>query len=317
MRQSGRVLPEYRSVRKSLTLSQLYEDPDLSARLGALPVERFELDAAVVVTDVRLPLVGLGLLPSLPDPDDGPAPPLASAGVPRLRRPTEVDFGALPDTVRQTVRRVGDRADVMAVVGAPFSLAASALDAAAPAEAVRTRALLYGEPDSWHSLADVLAEVAVRAADLQISSGARVVHVYDTWVGALSEAEYRALVLPWSRRVLEAIAAMGAPAIHYSSGAPHLLEAMRDAGGEVLGIDWRLGIAEAWDRIGQDRGLQGNLDPIALVGPTDGLLAAAREVLEAVGGRPGFVFGLGHGLLPATPASQIHALVRYVHAHHE
>lgn len=312
MRQAGRVLPEYRAARKTLSLMELYADPRLAARLGTAPVERFEVDAAAVVTDLRLPLVAMGLHPVLRDeeePGRGDAPSAL-----RLRAPTDADFGALPETVQLTAREVAGRATVLAQVGAPFTLAASVLDPARPSDASRLRALVYGEPERWAELAEVMTSVSVRAAELQVEAGAQAVHVYDTWAGVLEQEDYRQAVLPWSRRLFEAIARAGVPAIHYVLGGGHLLEALREAGGNVIGIDWRVDLEEAWSRIGPDRGLQGNLDPTVLIEPTERVLAHAADIVHTAGGRPGFIFSLGHGLLPSTPASTLHALARYVHS---
>ena len=320
MRQAGRVLPEYRTARKSHTLENLYADPGLSARLAALPVERFGVDAATVVWDIRLPLLSMGLLDRLADPDS-PAgrtddsqstPPLPS----QWRRARPDDFGHLVDGVRLLARGLGGRADILGAVGAPFTLAASALDPGAPASASRTKALLLGSPDQWADLASALSEAAALAAEAQVLAGADVIHVYDTWAAALDEPDYRRHVLPWTRRVFDAIDALGVPAIHFGLGTEHLLQAYEEAGGDVIGIDARLPIDAAWTRLGPDKGIQGNLHPTLLVGPIDRALEATEEILARAGNRPGFVFGLSHGLLPSTPPAVLHTLVRYIHRFH-
>ncbi|MCU0255453.1 MAG: hypothetical protein MUF60_01805 [Vicinamibacterales bacterium] len=313
MRQAGRVLPEYCEARKSLTLLDLYEEPGLCARLGALPVERFGVDAAAVVTDIRLPLVAMGLAPAPADDEAPAAAEPAPAAPPRLRAPVDSDFGRLPETVALTCRALAGSATVLAQVGAPFTLAASITDAARPSDPARLRGLIYGDASGWTELADLTTAVALRSAQLQVQAGAQVVHVYDSWVGRIDADDYRALVLPWSRRLFDGIAALGVPAIHFALGAGHLLEAMCEAGGEVIGIDWRVDLDEAFARVGAGRGVQGNLDPTLLVGPLERVLARAASVLSSAGERPGFVFGLGHGLLPSTRPDVLHALVRYVH----
>ena len=316
MRQVGRVLPEFRAARKSFSLEALYADADLSARLTALPVERFGVDAAQVATDIRLPLIGMGLLERLSDADPASQPAVYSDAPLRWRPAQPEDFGQLTETVRLTVRALGGQVDVMGVVGAPFTLAVSALDASSPSSPARTKSLLFGSPGRWDELASALSDAAVRSAEMQVSAGADVVHVFDTWAGALDAADYRAHVLPWSRRVLDAITALGVPSIHFGLGSEHLLEAYRDAGGDVIGIDARLPIDAAWTRVGPDVGLQGNLDPALLVGPFDRALEEAGEILSRAGDRPGFVFGLSHGLLPSTPPAVLHTLVRYIHRSH-
>lgn len=313
MRQAGRVLPEYRSARKSLTLNDLYEDSGLCARLGALAVERFGVDAAAVVTDIRLPLVAMGLTPALVEGEDattgGPSP-LAPM---RLRAPADADFGRLPETVALTSRALAGSAALLAQVGAPFTLAASVTDAARPSDPARLRGLLYGDARAWSELAEVTTAVALRSAQLQVQAGAQVVHVYDSWVGRLDVSDYRAFVLPWSRRLFDGIRGLGVPSIHFALGAGHLLEAMREAGGDVIGIDWRVDLEEAFARLGPGCGIQGNLDPTLLIGPLERLLGATASILSSAGDRPGFVFGLGHGLLPSTDPDVLQVLVRYVH----
>lgn len=313
MRQSGRILPEYRSARKSLSLSALHDDAALCARLGVLPVERFGFDAAAVVTDLRLPLAAMGLLTLAADDDDRARP--APAGQPvtplRLRLPADQDFGHLPDIVSLTVRGLAGAAPALAQVGAPFTLAAFVTDPGAPAQPERLRGLLYAEPAAWAELAEVTTAVGIRSAQLQVEAGAQAVHVYDTWAGGLDEDVYRRHVLPWSKRLLEAIAALRVPAIHYALRGGHLLEAMAEAGGEVIGVDWRVPLDEAFERVGPGRGVQGNLDPTLLLSPLERLLGATASALSAGAGRPGFIFSLGHGLLPSTPPSAVHALVRY------
>lgn len=317
LRQTGRVLPEYRAARRTLSLEALYENADLCAQLSALPVDRFGVDAAVIVTDIRLPLVAAGLLGGLGDSEarPGPAPP----GPPqprRWRKVTRDDLGQLTETTQLTVRALQGRAAVLAVVGAPFTLAASAFDAGGLAQAARTKDLIFGSPDRWEELASALTDAAVLAAELQVAAGADVVHVFDTWAGALDEDDYRARVLPWSRRLLEAIAGMGVPSIHFGLGTERLAEAYLDAGGEVIGIDARLPIDVVWARLGPETGVQGNLDPALLAGPLEPALEAAGEILARTGNRPGHVFGLSHGLLPSTPPSSLHTLVRYIQTFH-
>lgn len=320
LRQTGRVLPEYRAARRQLGLGALYADADLSARLSVLPVDRFRVDAAVIATDIRLPLVGMGLLPGLDEPEPRRTPASSSVTAPaearRWRPATRDDLGQLAETTRLTVRALEGRADVLGVLGAPFTLAASAFDADALAQAPRTKTLIFGSPDRWAELASALTEAAALAAELQVAAGADVLHVFDTWAGALDEADYRAHVLPWSRRLFEAIADMGVPAIHFGLGTEHLAEAYRDAGGDVIGVDARLPIDAVWARLGPDAGVQGNLDPTVLTGPPERALQAADEILARTGNRPGHVFGLSHGLLPSTPASTLHMLVRYVQTYY-
>jgi uroporphyrinogen decarboxylase len=200
-------------------------------------------------------------------------------------------------------------------VGAPFTLASYAIEGGHSNHYAHTKALMYGNPAAWHRLAARLAEMAGEYLAAQVEAGADVVQVFDSWVGALSPGDYREFVLPHTRRIFEIVRRTGAPTIHFGTGTATLLDAMAEAGGDVVGADWRISLDEAWDKIGTGRGIQGNLDPTLLLGPRDRMLAGAEDVLRRAAGRPGHVFNLGHGILPGTPVEQVEALAEFVHEH--
>jgi uroporphyrinogen decarboxylase len=221
----------------------------------------------------------------------------------------------LAETVRLVCAELGGRVPVVGFAGAPFTLACYAVEGAAAGGRARTRSLMHAEPAAWHRLAGKMATVAAGALLAQADAGAQVVQVFDSWVGVLSAAEYREFVRPHSAAVFAALAARGVPAIHYGQAGPDVLAEMRAAGGEVIGVDWRVPLDEAWTAVGHDRGIMGNLDPTLLLGRLERLLAGAAEVLDRAEGRPGHIFNLGHGLLPTTPLEHVQALARYVHTH--
>ena len=196
--------------------------------------------------------------------------------------------------------------------GAPFTLASYLVEGGPSKNHERTKALMHGDPQLWHDLCERLARIAGAFLRVQVEAGASVVQLFDSWVGMLSAADYREFVLPHTQRIFQSIAGR-VPTIHFGTGTSNLLELLREAGGDVIGADWRIPIDEAWTRIGSDRAIQGNLDPTLLLGPTRRLLDGAQQVLDRVGGRPGHIFNLGHGILPSTPLEHVQMLARYVH----
>jgi uroporphyrinogen decarboxylase len=217
--------------------------------------------------------------------------------------------------VLQAIRLLRGRLEVPLIgfAGAPFTLASYAIEGGHSANFARTKGLMYGDPESWHRLAGLLAEVVLDYLRAQVEAGAQALQIFDSWVGALDEADYRELVLPHVKRIFDGLADTGVPLIHFGTGTGHLLAAQRDAGGMVIGVDWRTPIDEGWRRAGEGVAIQGNLDPTLLLAPRERLLARVDDVLLRVGGRPGHVFNLGHGILPGTPVDNVLALIDMVH----
>jgi uroporphyrinogen decarboxylase len=318
MRQAGRCLPEYRALRARHSLLSLCKTAELAAEVTLQPVRRFEVDAAILFSDLVLPLepMGIVLAPARGDACEPEQRVQATGDVDRLRvyEPREALAGVL-DAVRIACGQLDGHRPVLGFAGAPFTLACHAVEGGNGAGFTRTRSLMYGNPACWHRLCEKLATVAADFLRAQVEAGAQALQLFDSWVGALSPGDYRQYAFPHTRRVFDALSDLEVPIIHFGVGAGHLLELMRAAGGHVIGVDSRIPLDEAWDRIGLDRGIQGNLDPALLLGPVDRLLAGAAEVLERAAGRPGHVFNLGHGLLGSTPVARIQALTRYIHAH--
>ncbi len=317
MRQAGRYMTEYRELRRRYSLLQLCRTPELAAVVTLQPVNRVDLDAAILFSDLLLPLAPMGIAFDFVK-GEGPAietPVRSSQDIDRVRTFDPREALAAPlEAIRLVRRELAGRLPLIGFAGAPFTLASYAIEGGHSSSFAMTKSLMYTQPASWHRLCDKFATVAGDYLAAQIEVGVDAVQVFDSWVGALGPADYREFVLPHTRRIFERIAPLGVPAIHFGTGTATLLGAMREAGGDVIGADWRVPLDEAWQRIGTtDRGIQGNLDPALLLGPRERMLAAARDVLDRAGGRRGHIFNLGHGILPETPLEQVQALAQFVH----
>lgn len=315
MRQAGRSLPEYRALREQHAFMTVATTPELAAEATLMPVKRWGVDAAVLFADIMLPLASLGV-PFEIRPGIGPviADPIRSRrDVMRLRADPAVEATPyVPEALRILKRELGQRAALLGFAGAPFTLACYLVDGKPAREFPRVKALMYGDPATWHQLMTILADVTIDYLSEQIAAGADAVQLFDSWLGLLDSASYATHVLPHTRRILDAIAPR-APAIHFSTGTSVLLEQIAQSGSVAVSVDWRLPIDEAWRRLGPELAIQGNLDPSLLLAPWPAVEAAARDVLRRVGGRSGHVFNLGHGILPESDAETIGHLVRFVH----
>lgn len=315
MRQAGRYLAEYRAIRERYSLLDICRTPDLATAVTLQPVSRIDVDAAILFSDLLVPLEPLGL-PFDFVKGEGPSisnPIRSRADVDRLRRfdPREALAHVL-ETIRIVRRELHGRLPLIGFAGAPFTLASYAIEGGPSSNFSRTKALMYSEPDVWHNLLDLFATVVGEYLRAQIEAGCAVVQIFDSWVGSLSPADYREFALPHSKRVFDAIGGL-VPSIHFGVGTTTILKLMREAGGDVIGLDWRVPLDEGWDVVGSDRAVQGNLDPTLLLGPRSRLLAGAADVLRRAAGRPGHIFNLGHGILPTTPVEEVQALARFVH----
>ena len=316
MRQAGRYMAEYREIRARHTLLEICAQPELAAQVTLQPVERLDVDAAILFSDLLLPLAPMGI-PFDFQAGEGPvihSPIRNAADVDRLRTvdPRE-SLGHVLATIRILARELEDRVPLIGFGGAPFTLASYAIEGSGSRNYARTKALMYGEPEAWHRLCDALATVLGDYLVAQVEAGVQAIQLFDSWIGALSPADYQEFAAPHTRRILDAVAATGVPVLHFGTGTATLLEVMTETGGDVIGVDWRVPLDEAWERIGTDRAVQGNLDPTLLLGPVERMLAGAEDVLMRAGGRPGHIFNLGHGILPETPVEHVQALARFVH----
>ncbi|MEZ5102780.1 MAG: uroporphyrinogen decarboxylase [Thermoleophilia bacterium] len=313
MRQAGRSLPEYRAVRAKADLFAICRDPALCAEVTLQPIERHAVDAAVIYSDIMVPALGMGVDVELVE-GVGPVvdrPVRTRADIERLELgdPRERVPWAF-EAIRLVRAGLDAERAVVGFAGGPFTVAGYLVEGRPSRTFVQTKRLMYGAPDVWHALMDRLADGFSRYVQAQVAAGADVIQLFDSWVGALSVADYREFVAPYSGRIL---AAVDVPTIHFGTGCTHLLPTMRDAGGDVIGLDWRLPIEDGWQLAGLDRAVQGNLDPTVLLGPWERIEAETLRVLEGVGGRPGHIFNLGHGVLPETDPAIPGRIVELVH----
>jgi uroporphyrinogen decarboxylase len=313
MRQAGRSLPEYRELRKRHSLFEVCRQPELCAEVTLQPVRAHGVDAAVMFADIMLPVLGMGIDVDLVE-GVGPVveQPIATRGdVDRLKVPDPDE--AVPfvlESIRLVRNELASNQAVVGFAGGPFTVAGYVIEGKPTREFAMTKACMYGQPEVWHDLMDKLADTFALYLAAQARAGADVVQLFDSWVGALSAEDYAEFVAPYSSRVL---AAVDVPTIHFGTGAVHVLGDMAAAGGDVIGLDWRIPIERGWELVGPDRGVQGNLDPALLLGPWDRVEAATLRILEAVAGRRGHVFNLGHGVLPDTDPATLRRLAELVH----
>jgi uroporphyrinogen decarboxylase len=317
MRQAGRCLPEYRALRRQYDFMTVATQPELAAQATLMPVDRFGVDGAVLFADIMLPLEGMGI-PFRIDPGVGPvidAPVRRAADVSRLRVvEAEEATPYVLEALRLLKSELGERAALLGFSGAPFTLACYIVEGRSSREYPKTKTLMYGDPVTWHALMETLTEVVIRYLRGQVSAGADAVQLFDSWLGLLSPSAYAENVAPYTQRIFAALRGL-APTIHFSTGTVSLLGRIAATGPDLVSVDWRLPLDEAWSRLGPEQGIQGNLDSTLVLAPFDTVAAGARDVLDRAGGRPGHIFNLGHGILPETDPDVLTRLVELVHAH--
>jgi len=315
MRQAGRYLPEYRALRERHGFLELCRTPAAAAEVTLQPVRRFPVDAAILFADILLivePLdVGLEFARG-----EGPVihrPVRSEADVARLK-PIDVEssVGSVFETVRLVRQELSPSVALIGFAGAPFTVASYVVEGGASRDFVHTKRLMYEASAAWHRLMEVLADATATYLNGQIDAGAQAVQLFDSWVGALAPDDYRAYVLPHTRAVIRALRA-GTPVIHFGTGTATLLPLMREAGGDVFGLDWRVDLDRGWAAVGHDVGVQGNLDPAMLLAKPAVFRERVKAILARAGGRPGHIFNLGHGVHQATPVEHVQALVDMVH----
>ena len=314
MRMAGRSLPEYHKIREGIGMLEACRRPDLVTEITLQPVRRHHVDAAVLYSDIVVPITAAGIdLDIVPGTGPVIAEPIrTSADLERLRPITPDDVGFVAESVRLLVGELGET-PLIGFAGAPFTLASYLIEGGPSRTFTRTKAMMYGDPDRWHTLLSRLAGIALTFLRTQIDAGVSAVQLFDSWAGALSEADYREYVLPYSAEVLGGLAGAGVPRIHFGVGTGLLLTAMGEAGADVVGVDWRTPLDVATKIIGPDRSVQGNLDPAVLFASWDVVEREARRVLDQGRAAPGHVFNLGHGVLPETDPEVLTRLVALVH----
>ena len=315
MRQAGRYMAEYRALREKHSLLTLCRTPELAVAVTLQPITALDVDAAILFSDLLLPLEPLGI-PFDFKHGEGPVIELVvrnASDVARLRRyePRE-ELGMVLQAIGLLTKELSGRVPLIGFAGAPFTLASYAIEGGHSNNFAATKTFMYGDPDAWHRFASLLAELMGEYLRAQIEAGVQAVQVFDSWVGALDVKDYREFVLPHVRTLFARLEGTSVPTIHFGTGTGHLLEAMREAGGDVIGLDWRVPLDQGWARL-PGAAVQGNLDPTALFAPRERLLARVDDVLRLAGKRAGHIFNLGHGILPGTPVENVKAVVEHVH----
>jgi len=315
MRQAGRYMREYREVRAKTTFLELCKTPSLAAEVTVTAVERLGVDAAIIFADILLILEPMGVELEFAE-GEGPVihnPVRKAQDVERLREVEDanaLDF--VYEAIRQTRQALKPDIPLIGFCGAPFTLASYLIEGGGSKNYIHTKRLMYDDAGAWHAMMSLIARALAKYLNAQIEAGAQAVQLFDSWVGCLSPDDYREFVLPHTREVIRGVRA-GVPVIHFGTGTAALLELMREAGGDVLGLDWRVRLDDGWRRVGHDVAVMGNLDPVALFANQDLLRAQAKRILDQAGGRAGHIFNLGHGILPQTPVENVIALVDMVH----
>lgn len=317
MRQAGRYMPEYRKVRRQHTLLEICKNPELAADVTITAAERLGVDAAIIFADLLLPLEVMGLEFEFAE-REGPRihNPLRDAnGIAQLKTDRASDLGYVAESVRLVARHFGTRLPVIGFCGAPFTLASYMIEGRGSRNYVETKRLMYGDSEAWDELMRRISRVLVQYASEQVHAGADALQIFDSWVGCLSPSDFTRFVLPHTKALVAELKATGAPIIYFGTDTVTLLPSIKQTRAEVIGVDWRIPINDAFECLGDNFAVQGNLDPAALFAPETELRRQARDVLDRAAGRAGHIFNLGHGILPETPVENVIALVEEVHAY--
>ena len=316
MRQAGRYMAEYRALREKYTLLDICRQPELSLQVTMQPLNAYPVDAAILFADILLPLEPMGA-PFEFAAGEGPRifdPVRDQAGIERLRiiEPEE-DLAYVLDAIRLIRKELDGKTPLIGFAGAPFTLASYLVEGGKSSNYMLTKKLMYGEPEQWAALMRKLSEVVRQYLRAQVKAGAQAVQLFDSWIGALSPTDYRAFVMPHVQHILKDLEETGVPVIHFGTGTAMLLEAQREAGGTVIGVDWRTPLDLPRARMGPDTAVQGNLDPLLLMAPRELLQTRVEQVLRAAGTTPGHIFNLGHGILPQTDPDTVRFVTDKVH----
>lgn len=317
MRQAGRYLPEYRKIREKHDVISICKDPELCAKVSTLPVEILSVDAAIMFADIMLPLEGMrvgfeikeGVGPIIKEPIRNAR---SARALGDLDAKADVPF--VLSAIELAKKQLDGRAALIGFCGAPFTLGSYLIEGRPNRDFTNTKALMYRDPEAWNLLMDKLTAAMISYLRAQIQAGVDAVQLFDSWIGCLSPQDYEQYVLPHSRRIFKELENTKVPRIHFGTGTSNLLEDMKQAGGDVFGVDWRIPIDLAWQRLGHDVAIQGNLDPAVLLADVNLIKSRAADIVRRVGGTPGHIFNLGHGMSPDTPPENVIKLAKFVHS---
>lgn len=315
MRQAGRYLKEYRDVRKKYSFMEMCKNPELSAEVTLLPTKKLDLDAAIIFSDILLPLEPMGIELEY-SKKDGPQILRPIREIKQIERLKKYDPKEELHFLLKAIKIVREELDgeipLIGFSGAPFTLASYMIEGGHSKNYILTKGLMYRDFSSWDNLMSKLSEVLIEFLNAQIDSGVQALQLFDSWVGCLSPSDYERYVLPYSKRIIERIKG-NVPVIHFATSSSTLLNLMKDAGGEVIGVDWRIDLVKAWETLGYETAIQGNLDPVVLLGSFELIERETKRIIDNVRGRPGHIFNLGHGVLPNTPFDNVKFLIEFVH----
>ncbi len=314
MRQAGRYMKQYRDIRKHHGILEICKRPDLAAAVTLQPIEVLDVDAAIIFADLLLPVEPMGLKLEFRS-GEGPHidnPVENSTDIDALSTSNTDDLGYVGESIQLVTRALAGKVPVIGFVGAPFTLASYMIEGGPSKTFLKTKKLMYHDEILWRRLMGKIVDVLGTFALMQVSSGARCIQVFDSWVGALASDDYVRYVQPYSRALIERIRTSGVPVIHFGTGCSGFFRELHAAGGDVMGVDWRMNIDQAWMDISYRSAVQGNLDPTALFAPLPEIKAKVHEILKRTGTRPGHIFNLGHGILPETPVENVKAVVQFV-----
>lgn len=316
MRQAGRYMPEYMEIRNKYDFLTMCKTPELAAEVTLQPVNRLGVDAAILFADILLPLEGMGIDLAFAK-NEGPVisnPVRTGEDVENIRiLDAEEATPYVMEAIRLIRKELDGRAPLIGFSGAPFTIASYIIEGGGSMEYKNCKKMMWQAPEIWDALMEKISEVLLRYLKAQIKAGAQAVQMFDSWVGALSPDDYETYVLPYSKYVLSGLKGEGVPVIHFANNASSMLELVVQAGGDVIGVDWRINLDEAWKRIGYDRAIQGNLDPFTLYAPPQLIAEKVKRILQMAGNRPGHIFNLGHGINKETPVENVIAFVEAVH----
>jgi uroporphyrinogen decarboxylase len=314
MRQAGRYMKEFRALREKHSLLTVCKTPDLAIEVTLQPVRRFHLDAAIIFADILLPIEPMGLQLDFVK-GEGPAisNPLNDQHDVEALKPVDpnADLGFVMAAIQSVRKEL--QIPLIGFAGAPFTLASYMIEGGHSRNYIKTKQMMYGAPETWNLLMNKLVTVLIDYLSAQVAAGADALQVFDSWIGALSPLDYRQYVLPHMKALFSGLKTQPVPVIHFGTGTATLLPMQREAGGDVIGLDWRIPLDEGWKRVGHDIAVQGNLDPVVLFGPPREIERHVNDILVKAGNRPGHIFNLGHGILPETPEASIEAVIEWVH----
>ena len=316
MRQAGRYMEEYRKIRENYSFIEMCKNPEIACEVTLQPIKKIPLDAAIIFADILLPLEGMGI-DFYFGKNEGPViknPVRTKHDVDKIKIiEPENDVPYLLKAIKLVKKELNDKIPLIGFSGAPFTLASYMIEGSHSRNYLKTKTMMYNDPRSWHKMMDKLSEIIIRYLSAQIKSGVDLIQLFDSWIGCMSVNDYKKFVLPYSQKIFKAVKKLNVPSIHFGTGTSHLLELMKKAGGDVIGIDWRINLDEAWRKLGKDTPIQGNLDPTVLFAKPAEIKRKVKEVIDYTKKQPGHIFNLGHGIIQGTPVENVILLAKTVH----